>query len=55
MIGWAVSELGRKDNHVFSRPLGLTETGFVWDGRFNGTADFLLVATALLLLARAAA
>jgi hypothetical protein len=39
MTGWAVSELERKDNRVFSRPLGLTEIGFVWDGRFNGTAD----------------
>jgi len=38
MTGWAV-ELERKDNRVFSRPLGLTETNFLWDGRFNGTAD----------------
>jgi len=38
MTGWAVSEL--EDNHpVFSRPLGLTEIGFAWDGKFNGTAD----------------
>jgi hypothetical protein len=42
MTGWAVSELERKDNcRVFSRPLGLTEIGFAWDGRCNGTADFV--------------
>ncbi|OJA14295.1 hypothetical protein AZE42_10486 [Rhizopogon vesiculosus] len=40
---WTVSELERKDNRrVFSRPLGLTETGFALDARFNGTADCVL-------------
>jgi hypothetical protein len=39
MTGWA-SELEGKDNRrVFSRPLGTAEISFVWDGRFNGTAD----------------
>lgn len=26
---------------IYERPLGLTELGFYWDGRFNGTADTL--------------
>lgn len=39
MTGWEVSELERKDNRIFSRPLGGTEMGFAWDGRFKGVAD----------------
>ena len=28
-------------SRTYERPLGLTELGFYWDGKFNGTADML--------------
>lgn len=42
MVHWEVSSNSSRCPHrIFERPLGLTELGFYWDGKFKGTADTL--------------